>query len=401
MRLLALASLVAASLTISVPAYAKGKILFFDLESQPTTRGVAKRINASLRSWVNSSEGFSSMYGESLAETRRQHCKSAQLKRSFHACLARIGVREKADRLVIGSVLSSGPNYRVVLTIVDTANPTKAITITEQLAATSARGPALEAWIQKLFSRMFKSAAGYLIVSCNIDDVHMAVDKQRAGRCSTGITRLKLSPGKHRVSFRREGYVTVVHRLQVRGGETARLKVDLRLRPRPRPRPRLVLSTPRPAATTPGLTKKQRARRTAWRALFFSTLGTGLALAVASGFTAFKTHALQDEKDYLIRINLAGPSTGYFDNVNDVCASTNATAELTNVCKDGRRMATLTNVFIGVGVGLVATSVVFLYFAYIAKPKPQGEARATTASSLGLTPHIWKGGGGVTASVKF
>ncbi len=401
MRFLPLFAVLAVSLTSSVPAHAKGKILFFDLESQSGTRGVAKRINASLQSWVNSSEGLSSFYGKSLAETRRLHCKSAMLKRSFHACLARIGVREKADRLVLGSVLPSGANYRVVITIVDTANPTKVRTITERLTAASAQGSALEAWIQRLFNRLFKGAAGYLIVTCNIDGVHVAVGKQRAGRCGTGITRMKLSPGRHRVSFRRKGYFTLVHQVEVRGGETARLKLALRLVPVPRPR-----CDPPPAkpvvAVIPGLTKKQRATQTAWRVLFFSTLGTGIALAVAAGFTGFKIRALEDEKDYLLRINQLGPSTEYFDNLINVCNSTTLNAELADVCNRGERMSLLTNTFIGLSVGLVATSAVFLYFAYFAKPKPRYDAKAkTAAASVQMTPLLWKGGGGLTATLKF
>lgn len=401
MRLLSLTTLVVASLTSSGTAQAKGKILFFDLESQPAAQVVAQRINASLRSWVNSSDGLSSVYGKSLAETRRLHCKSAKLKRSFYACLARIGVRQKADRLVIGSVLPDGAAFRVVLTIVDTSSPSKAVTITELLSAANAQGPALESWIRKWFNRLFQAAPGYLIVSCTIDGIALKVDRKPRGQCGTGVTRFKLSTGVHRVTFSRTGYTTQVHRIKVRGGETTRLKVALQ--PAVVPRAKIALPAAGPAGVTPVVPKsKHRDRRTLWRALFFTSLGTGVALLVGSIFTTLRVRALENEKENIIRLSLLGPSPEWIDDTENVCENHNNNAELIDVCNEGVRMSLLTRIFFGVGAGLVATSAVFMYFAYFVKSKRRERSSSgAAATSIRVAPQVWKGGGGMTATLKF
>jgi hypothetical protein len=65
-------------------------------------------------------------------------------------------------------------------------------------------------------------------------------------------------------------------------------------------------------------------------------------------------------------------------------------------------MSNLTNLFIGLGVGLVATSAVFLYFAYFAKKKKRKKSgSALIIPPLRVHPLVWKGGGGVNASLRF
>lgn len=402
MKWLAVAILVAATLVYPTYAGAKGKILFFDLEAPKATRRVAKRINASLRTWVSSAEGLSSTHGESLAESRQLHCTTPTLKRSFHACLARIGSSQGADQLVIGSVLPSGKDYRVVLTIVDTRRPKKTKTTTETLSASSAQGTALESWIRKWFKRLFAVGPGFLIVSCNLDSVFVRVNKKRAGYCGKGVSRLKLSGGKHRVSFARAGYVRLVHWVEIRRGETLRLKVALRLsgplKTRGVPRP----ATPK-AGVTPAPPKRQRpAGRTAWRVLFFSTLGTGAALMVASIFTALKVRSYEDQKLDIINDALNNPPPGGFDFTGDACANNNGVAELVDVCNKGHQMSMVTNVLLGVGTSLVLTSAVFLYFAYFAKAKRPTEAASVPSTpSITVTPQVWRSGGGLLTTLRF
>jgi len=403
-KLQMLAILVTASLAIPGAARAKEKILFFDLEAPAASKKVAQRINASLRSWVASSDKLSGMYGKSLAETRQLYCKSAQLKKSLHSCLARVGKRMRADRLVIGSVLPDGADYRVVLTIIDTRSPRTPRTITERLVAASAQGPALEAWIRKWFNRLFKAAHGYLVVSCSVDGVTIKVGDRPAGKCGTGVTRVKAKAGTHMVAFGREGYFTFKQQVTVRGGETTRLKVALRpVSAQRRVAARLPPRDAKPAGVTPSPPRRRDGRKT-WKALFFTTLSTGAVFLVASIFTWSKMQSLEGDKEDIVR-RLAISHPGMLDS-DDVCVDNQYSVELVDVCNKGHQMSQITNAFIGVGVGLVATSAVFLYFAYFAKAKVKAKARERAARtrsrpSFNVIPHLWERGGGVSATLRF
>jgi hypothetical protein len=403
MKRMVVAILIAAILTGSDEARAAEKILFFDFESTATASEVANRINASLRSWVASSDGLSSIYGKSLAETRQAHCKSALLQRSFHTCLAQLGVTFRADRLILGSVLPDGSDYRVVLTIIDTRTPQVPFTVTERLVAASTQGPALETWIRKLFSRLFGSDLGYLIVTCNVDGVEVEIDGQSVGQCNTGITRLRTFAGNQKATFRRAGYLTTQQWVTVRGGETTRLNLALR----PAPTPRLPTAAPPPTGTTPAgvmppAKTHRHGRRLAWKALFFTTLGTGAAFLVASIVTGLKAQSLRHDISDFVTASYSGPANTWLDE-EPVCVHNQGNLALVNVCNKEHRMSHTTYALVGVGAGLVVTSAVFLYYAYVAKPKSHERAagRSSTVPSFTWVPQVWEKGGGFSAHLRF
>jgi hypothetical protein len=393
---------VIAGLGVTTTARADTRVAVLDLEAGPGAGATAVKVSNALRRQVANTSGLAIAAGKSLAEIKLIFGCTERPRRAYHRCLAKAGTSMKADKIIVGKVRKAGAGYKVVLTLVDVANPLRPQTVSERISRAGAKGFRLRsharAWISRLFGR---GRSGTLVVTCSTDGVQVSVGGNVLGTCSTSATSITLSPGTHRVIFTKDGFHSASRMVSIRTSRKSQLNVELRKRKIESRLP------PDDGKGTPGVTPPtdDKDDRLLWKVLFYSTLGAGVALLAGSIFTGLKVR--QYERDKEIRISQLH-DIGSYPGVKDACTYNERDSTLLNICNDGTTMARTTNVLIGLGAALLASSGVFMYFAYIAKglKKERPTSLGPTFGGPGksrimVTPQIWVRGGGLSATLRF
>ncbi len=395
-------------LVLATAAHAETRVAVLELEAGPGAGVAAGRISKALRRQVANTSGLSLAAGKSLAEIKLIFGCTERPSRAYHRCLAKAGTSMKADKIIVGKVRHTASGYKVVMTLVDVSRPLRPQTVSGQIRRSGAKGSALRnhtrTWVARLFGRVH---SGFLAVTCSTDGVKVSVGGNVLGTCSSSRTKITLSPGTHKVIFTKNGFQTASHVVSVSLGRTSRLNVNLEKRVVVR---RLPPDGSNGDGTSDGVTPppvegKKKDSRLAWKVLFYTTLSTGVALLAGSIFTGLKVRSLEDDKLILIR-DLQGQ--GITPGVENACEDNGGSEELADICNRGESMARTTNIFIGVGAALLASSGLFLYLAYIAKGNTKERATTLTPSFDGpgntrlmVTPQIYVRGGGLSATLRF
>ncbi len=395
-------------LMMATPAQAETRVAVLDLEAGPGAGVAAVRISKALRRQVANSSGLAIAAGKTLAEIKLIFGCTERPSRAYHRCLAKAGTSMKANKIIVGKVRHTAGGYKVVMTLVDVARPLRPQTVSVHIRRAGAKGSALRShariWVARLFGR---AHSGALAVTCSTDGVKVSVGGNVLGSCGASSTKITLSPGTHKVIFTKDGFKTASHMVSISLGRTSRLNVELEKRTIHRRLPPGDGNGTSPGVTPPDDTGKKKDNRLVWKVLFYSTLSAGVAMLAGSIITGLKVKAFEHDKEIRIREiqnddNLPNPG------VADACADHQNDGELISICNDGTSMARTTNILIGLGAALLASSGVFMYFAYIAKGSSPERAVNLTPTFSGpgktkimVTPQIWVRGGGLSATLRF
>jgi hypothetical protein len=411
MKRLMLAALVGLYGLLPSPARATGRTVVLDLEASPGADRLATAITDQLRRQVAATPGVQSVPGKSLAEIRLIYGGAATPGRTFHGWGAKAAAGLKADQVLIGKVSpAGGGEFKVVLTLIEVAHPLRPKTLSERLSVVKTSGDALSQqvsrWSDQLLGRLTQ---GYLEVRCSVEGATVALDGQDAGTCSTRLRRLTVASGRHELEFRKAGHHAIRRVVQVAVNQTHREQVELPVvetdrRPVVDPDRRVVEPERRPipddAVTPPKQddTERKPDKRIGWKAAFYSTLAVGVGVLVGSLVTGLKVKSLEKDKEDAIRASQQhGSPLPEVTDVDNACHNNNGNREVWGICQRGLKMARYTNILLGVGAGLVAVSMVFMWKAYLAKSKRE-KPRETT---IRLTPELWGKGAGVSAAFEF
>jgi PEGA domain len=393
-------------LMMATPVQAQTRVAVLDLEAGPGAGVAARRISKAIRRQVANTSGLAIAAGKTLAEIKLIFGCTERPSRAYHRCLAKAGTSMKANKIIVGKVRHTASGYKVVITLVDVARPLRPQTVSGQIRRSGSKGSALRrhtrVWVARLFGR---AHAGSLAITCSTDGVKVSVGGNVLGTCSTSRTKITLSPGTHKVIFTKDGFKTASHMVSISLGRTSRLNVDLAKRIVHRRLPPDDGTTP--GVKPPAVDDNKKDNRLAWKVLFYSTLSAGVALLAGSIITGLKVSSLEDDKIVRIREIQLDP---LIENpgVADACKDNSNDPELIDICNKGVTMARTTNILIGVGAALLASSGLFLYFAYIAKGSSKEKATSLNPTFDGpgktrimVTPQIYVRGGGLSATLRF
>jgi len=401
-------------LGLSTAAQAETRVAVLDLDAGPGAGPAAVRITKALRRQVANTTGLAIAGGKTLAEIQLIFGCTETPRRAYHRCLAKAGASMQANKIIVGKVRKAGSGFKVVMTLVDVAQPLRPQTVSGRISRSGSNGSSLRgfarAWIGRLFG---KKQAGSLAVTCSTGDVQVTVGGNVLGTCSPTATKITLSPGTHTVTFTKEGFRTASRVVSISVGRASQLNVELIKRK--------VDSRLPPGdgngtgsgnnGVTPPVGPKKKDSRLAWKVLFYTTLSAGVALLASSIFTGLKVKAYEHDKEVRIRqiqdAHTADPTVP-LPGEDDACKFNAGDLTLLDICNKGSQMANVTNALIGVGAALLAGSGVFLYFAYIAKGNTQEKAAGGSPSFKGpggsrimVTPHVYVRGGGLSATLRF
>lgn len=393
-------------------ARAQVKVAVFDLEADAGGQKVATGLTSSLRRLVANQSGMVLAPGKSLAEIRLVFGCADRPVQAFHQCLAKVGTSLKADRIVLGRVRKKGGSFRVVITLLDVRQPLRPRTVSETIGAGQAAGAGLEQATGKWWNTLLGIAAeGKLRVSCNVPGATVRVDGRVAGQCDAGGMRITAAAGTRKIEISHPGFTTAERVATVKAGETTEIEVALQKAAGAVPVDRRV-TPPEDRRVPPGdgVTPPKGGEKTAdptlkWKVLFYSTVGAGAALLVASIFTGMQVKSLEKDKEAEIIASWDDPDpTKHVTDTKNACKNNRGNTALVDICNKGANMATVTNALIGVGAVLVAGSGFFLYKAYFDKSSKEKAELTPTAPArprFVVTPEIWERGGGVSATLRF
>jgi hypothetical protein len=308
------------------------------------------------------------------------------------ACMATIGHQLGADIVIYGHLDKQRSGYVVSLNRLEVATRTvraldtpKTVIATEdgmrKIAAATLTSPAIEA---------APGEGNRLVVSTSVP---ATVAVNGIARGTTGADQPlavnDLPAGPATVTVEAPGY----RRYEGQVAVAARGRTDLTVRleragaaPAPAPEPEAPVVAERPGKTA--------------RVMFWTTLvATGVGVT-AFTITGLQVRSIEQEQDSAIAAWGDGYKTNGVQFPNDACAEArnDGYQKLIDVCDRGQRMATVTNVLIGVTAAAAVASAIFYWRGYLASGNPEP---AAVAHGPVIAPELYKSGAGVGATIEF
>lgn len=327
-------------------------------------------------------------------------------------CMAQMGKDLGVERMIFGKLSKTKQGWNVSLKLINIQ--TRSVdgkTWEKQFAA----GDATEDGMKKIATAAFADltgtvAAGSIELQANVDTGTIYIDGTPKGMVSGRAASIAdLPDGTYTVAVDSEGHKRWEKNVSVKAGEPTLVVAELE------------------ASTVgdgggddvggggggepPGGGDQGSHARPGGvsRGLFWTSL-----VVTAGGVAAFTVTGLKvrdyenDKRDAIVATGLnAGPDM-------DACAAAgNDTryASVKNACDDGKRMATVTNVLIGVTAVAAVAAGFFYYKGYVAADKASREqaaarrkrrsVRAARAGSITVTPQIYTTGAGLGAVITF
>jgi hypothetical protein len=205
-----------------------------------------------------------------------------------------------------------------------------------------------------------------------------------------------LAPGQAKITIEASGYVGPATMVTIREGEPARATVTLEEARAGVSPPLDPIPAEAPEAEAPGKTA---------RVLFWTSLvATGAGVA-AFTITGLQVRSIEDEQDAALAMFDYQKNGVEFP--DDACAEAESDgyAALTSICDRGRRMATITNVLIGVTAAAAVATAIFYWKGYLAPGGGSSEQAALRkkkkASKMVWAPEIYQSGAGLGAVIQF
>jgi len=326
-------------------------------------------------------------------------------------CMAQMGKDLGVERMIYGKLSRSKGGWNLSLKLINIQ--TRSVdgkTWEKQFAA----GDANEEGMKKIATAAFADltgtvAAGSIELQANVDAGTVYVDGSPKGMVSGRAASIPdLPDGTYTVAIESEGHKRWEKNVSVKAGEPTLVVAELE------------------ASTVgdgdvgggggepPGGSDQGSHARPGGvsRGLFWTSLVVTAGGVAAFTVTGLKVRDYEKQKrDAIIATDLnAGPD-------EDACAAAGSDtryASVKSACDDGKRMATVTNVLIGVTAVAAVAAGFFYYKGYIAADKASRDqaaarrnkttkrsVRAASAGSITVTPQIYTTGAGLGAVITF
>ncbi len=351
------------------------------LEAQAGADPVASSLTYALRQRAAGSRGLAMVPGKDLIEVKLVfNC----VDETAH-CMSQAGKSLGADKMLYGSVRKLAPGYAVSLKWFDVASGRIDKQVSESFLDNQASPAVLTGMARTWFGALSGVATlGTLRLVVADSGAEVSVDgKVVAQSRGQPITVPDLPPGDHTVRVQKNGFHKLTTKVQVRSGDPTTLELRLEAEP---------VSGPSPEPEGDG---------SGWRTGFYVTAAGSVVTLAATIGLGLKVKSLEDQKRDQIRQSLldANP-TNDITATGDACTQAKArNSTVAKTCDDGAQFATLTNVTLGVGIVLAATSAYLFYKGFLSDEGKMTDRR----SRIRLVPELDPVGrrGGLSAAIRF
>jgi hypothetical protein len=325
-------------------------------------------------------------------------------------CMAQMGKDLGVERMIFGKLSKTKQGWNVSLKLVNIQ--TRSVdgkTWEKQFAA----GDATEDGMKKIATAAFADltgtvAAGSIEVQANVDAGTVFVDGSPKGMVSGRAASIPdLADGSYTVAIESEGHKRWEKNVTVRAGEPTLVVAELEASSVGGDDVGGAGDEP-PGGSDQGSHSRPGGVS---RGLFWTSLVVTAGGVAAFTVTGLKVRDYEDQKrDAILATGLsAGPDM-------DACAAAGTTpayASVKSACDDGKRMATVTNVLIGVTAVAAVAAGFFYYTGYVAADKASRDQaaarsnkkkrslRATRPGSITVTPQVYTSGAGLGAVITF
>ncbi len=319
-------------------------------------------------------------------------------------CMAAIGRDLDADVLLFGNIerRKSGEVAVWLRSLVVATRKAAPHTLVKTIPANEATEEGMRRLAAQLFadSGPGSSRETMLVVETNVTEGTILVDGVARGTVSgrRGAILRGLPPGEARVSIEAPGYASNGKLVTIRdGGDPARASITLSPLPAGGPVALVPVTAPAPmddTSSAPGQTA---------RVLFWSSLvATGAGVA-AFTITGLQVRSIEKEQDgALANFDYMMNGVQFPD---DACAEAknDGYAALDDICGRGRRMATITNVLIGVSAAAAVATAIFYWRGYLApgRSSEQMASKKKKPPKLVWSPEFYPNGAGLGAVIQF
>ncbi|MBI4508517.1 MAG: PEGA domain-containing protein [Deltaproteobacteria bacterium] len=368
-----------------------------DTSSQERTASLAKWITDGLRERAERARARYDLAPNSNKELTEVKLLSDCLDEA-RDCMAAIGRDLNADYLMFGRLERRRDTYALTLRLLNVGTKSFEKQKTDSTASTSAN----EATMRRMASAVFAELTGIpldgtIAIEANVPSGTVFVNGERRGMIAARTATIEgLPEGRARVVVEADGYKRWEGQVDVRPGASVRLAVSLR--------PDSVERTPTLSATSPPPSDRPSGRP----GKMYRTLAWTSAVLTAGGVAAFtitglKVRSLEQDKEAAIRTSWDDPDGG-ITGTSDACkeADEKGYAPVDSICRDGKRMAKITNILIGLSAAAFVATGVFAYEGYIAADRPPPEqARKASSRRVTVVPEIFPTGAGLGAVIQF
>jgi hypothetical protein len=382
-------------------AAADTAVAVLGIEPQDVPEQLARELTEALRQRAAGAHGFAMVAGKDLVEVKLVFGCVDEVP----ACMAHAGHSLGADKVLFGTLKRAPSGFKVTLKWLDVAGARIENSLIEPIPAESANGPGIRALAIRWFATLSGiKIGGALQISTNVSGAEVWLDEKPVGSIADRPLSLQqLAAGVHQVRIEKSGYRHFVTRVRVSAGEVAQLAARLEPEAAPPPVPAAPQESAPAAAVTPPPRDVERPGHGS-RIAFWSTVAMGAASAAAVVGFGLHTLSLEDDKTRAIASSPVDAirNSSRDTNVCSLAKANLADPHLASICDDGSTSATLTNVFIGVGVASLAASAWFYYKGYM-DGGTSSDRVTGSAARLRLQPQVFGsgGGGGIKAEFEF
>ncbi|PIE18095.1 MAG: hypothetical protein CSA65_06605 [Proteobacteria bacterium] len=330
------------ALTFASVAGAQPKVAVLGVQSAGgAPPELAQRCSAALGTHLKEA-GYTRVQGKSLVEIKLVFgCINESA-----TCMAKVGTRLKADKLLWGTLLKDKGGYVLKLALLDVATGKLAKGRRRFDEASLAKDP--EASLRKVVGLLLPRQIGTIKLTSTVSGAEVLLDGRAMGPINDQGLDMQVSAGSHTLQVRRDGYRAWVKRVTLGAGETLPLTASLEL-------------IDKGAGGSGGgdtklpspVLKKGKKSRTGWKVAFY--IATAAVVGVGVGLIVNGTRVnnlVKDKEAELLDLNSQDAKQG--------CGLVN-NQTLTDICAKGESAATLQNVLIG---GIAAAALVAAFFFY-------------------------------------
>jgi hypothetical protein len=383
--------------------------------SEGVPDSAAAGISDALRQRMSTLPGYRLVQGRDLVEVKLVFSCPDEAP----ACMAQAAKSLGASRLIFGSLKKAGPDtYNVTLKLFDADKEVVESWTADQLGRAQSSGSALLAPVQKWVATLTgQSLPGTLRIQGGVVGASVAVDGVGTGVMgSGGLTIPNVAAGKHEIALTKPGYAAASKSVTLGSGDTRDVAIEMVAEASAE---KTKAESPGSEAAAAGATETTETvttevtsggsgeSRTGSQIGAWLTLAGGVAgIAVGIRYSLLVIDA-NNKLDPWRRFPCTKTSTGAVSTTG-LCNSSGAQADpvpdniaawMQQTKSNGDRYQVYQWIGYGVGGALLATSAVFFYRGYLARPS--GATADARGSSLQFVPVFSPDGVGAMAFTTF
>jgi hypothetical protein len=418
LRVITASFVLLAALVVATPgrAEAKQKLAVLGVEAEDaseatsdTTANLARWLTQGLRARAGKTAGKFEVPASANKDLAEMKLLSDCLDEAA-PCMAQMGKDLGVDRMIYGKLSRTKQGWNLSLKLINIQ--TKSVdgkTWEKQFLSADATEDGMRKIATAAFSDLTGvAAAGSIELQANVDSGTVYIDGAARGMVTGRAASIPdVADGSYVVAVESEGHKRWEKNVTVKAGEPTLVVAELE--------PASVGDTGGEGGGEPGGEPPPGDKGGGGRpggvsrGLFWTSLVVTAGGVAAFTVTGLKVRDYEDQKIDAIRTThlMAGPN-------DDACAlagNNAAYASVKTACDDGKKMATVTNVLIGVTAVAAVAAGFFYYKGYIASERERREqaaarkqkrtVRAARAGSVTVVPQVYSTGAGVGAIITF